>query len=207
MTYAAIFLLGLISGAHCLQMCGPIVLVIGPRRESQLAYHAGRILTYTFLGALAGAAGHGVAALGQLAHLTSGARIVSGAAMILAGILMVGILPSSGLITIRRPGRFTRVAARLLGTPHGKFFAGLALGFLPCGLIYAALLKAMDAATPAAGALTMLAFGLGTAMALAALGFASVFARPWVNRLAPYSVMIAGAVLLYRGLAAPHCHG
>jgi sulfite exporter TauE/SafE len=124
--------------------------------------------------------------------------------MIVAGVLMLGILPSSGLIAIRKPGRFTRVAARFLRTP---FLGGLALGFLPCGLIYAALLKAMDAATAASGALTMLAFGLGTAMALGALGFASTFARPWVNRLAPYTIMLAGALLLYRGLAAPHCHG
>jgi sulfite exporter TauE/SafE len=204
MTYPAIFLLGLISGAHCLQMCGPIVLVVGPRRNAQLSYHAGRILTYTLLGALAGAAGHGVALIGQMAHLASGARIVSGAAMIVAGILMLGILPSSGLIAIRKPGRFTRIAARFLRMP---FLGGLALGFLPCGLIYAALLKAMDAASLLSGALTMLSFGLGTAAALSALGLAAGFVRPWANRLAPYTIMLAGALLLYRGLFAPHCHG
>src|SRR5690348_509018 len=123
MTYLAIFVLGLISGAHCLQMCGPIVLVIGPRRNSQLAYHAGRILTYTLLGALAGSAGHLIALAGRLANLASGARIVAGAAMIVAGILMIGILPARELIGIRQPSRLTRLTARLLATPRGKFFA------------------------------------------------------------------------------------
>ena len=42
------------------------------------------------------------------------------------------------------------------------------LGFLPCGLVYAALLKAMESAGALAGALTMLAFGSGTAVALLA---------------------------------------
>jgi sulfite exporter TauE/SafE len=57
-----------------------------------------------------------------------------------------------------------------------------------------------------------LAFGLGTALALFGMGVASSFAGarlgPWSNRLAAISVMIFGAILLWRGLAArPICHG
>ena len=94
----------------------------------------------------------------------------------------------------------------------GKFALGLTLGFLPCGLVYAALLKAVESAAPAAGALTMLAFGTGTAVALLSMGFVSSFAGlrlgPWSNRLAAISVMLFGAILLWRGLAAaPVCHG
>ncbi len=39
-----------------------------------------------FLGALAGAAGGGLGVLGRMAGLASGARIVAGAAMIVAGV-------------------------------------------------------------------------------------------------------------------------
>jgi sulfite exporter TauE/SafE len=206
-TLLAVFLFGLVSGLHCVQMCGPIVLVIGPRRGDQFAYHCGRILTYMALGALAGAAGGGLGLLGRLAGLASAARIVSGAAMILAGIAMLGFLRKPELIAIR-PAGFTRRAGRLLAAPRGKFAVGLLLGFLPCGLIYAALLKALDAATAPAGALTMLAFGLGTAAALLALGFAAGFAGPWINRVAPVAVMLTGALLLWRAFAAsPICHG
>ena len=203
----AVFTFGLLSGLHCVQMCGPIVLVIGPSRRAQFAYHCGRILTYTALGALAGAAGGVLGMLGRMAGVAQGARIVSGAAMILAGVAMIGLVRKPDLISIR-PAGFTRSAARLLTAPRGKFAAGLILGFLPCGLIYAALLKAVDAASAPAGAATMLAFGAGTAAALAALGFAASFARAWVNRIAPYAVMAAGVLLLWRAFtAAPHCHG
>jgi sulfite exporter TauE/SafE len=201
------FLFGLLSGLHCVQMCGPIVLVIGPSRRAQLAYHGGRILTYSALGALAGAAGGALGVVGRMAGLASGARIVSGVAMILAGLLMIGFVRKPALIQIKSP-RFTRAAGRLLTAPRGKFAVGLVLGFLPCGLIYAALLKALDAATALSGAATMAAFGLGTAAALLAVGFAASFAGPWINRVAPFTVMLAGALLLWRALtAAPHCHG
>jgi sulfite exporter TauE/SafE len=207
MTLLAVFLFGLLSGLHCVQMCGPIVLVIGRSRRAQLAYHCGRILTYTALGALAGAAGGGLGVLGRMAGLAEGARIAAGAAMILAGIVMIGFVRKPGLIQIRPVG-FTRHAGRLLTAPRGKFAVGLMLGFLPCGLIYAALLKAVDSANAFAGAATMLSFGLGTAVALLALGFAASFAGPWVNRVAPVTVMLAGALLIWRAFAAaPHCHG
>ena len=57
----------------------------------------------------------------------------------------------------------------------------------------------------------MLAFGSGTAVALLSMGFLSSFAGfrlgPWSTRLAALSVMLFGAILLWRGiLASPICH-
>jgi sulfite exporter TauE/SafE len=207
-----VFMLGLVSGLHCLQMCGPIVLAYSlplksGRTRAHLSYNAGRILTYMFLGALAGAAGGALGILGRLAGIATGARIVSGAAMIVAATLMIGLVPSKNLIQIENPSRFSR----LLTSPGTKFQLGLTMGFLPCGLIYAALLKAMESASAPAGALTMLAFGCGTAVSLLSIGAASSFFSPrlgrWSTRLAPVCIALSGAVLLYRGLAAPHCHG
>lgn len=218
--FSVVFTLGLLSGLHCLQMCGPIVVTYSlsvPKQHAlraHLSYNAGRILTYMFLGALAGMAGGGIGILGRMAGLATGARIFSGAAMIVAGILMAGFLPSRGLTRIERKGvgaRFSRVAGRLLLSARNKFTLGLVLGLLPCGLVYAALLKAMESAGALSGAVTMLAFGLGTAIALLAVGVVSTFAGArlgfWSNRCAAVSIMAAGAILLWRGLAAPHCHG
>jgi uncharacterized protein len=112
-----------------------------------------------------------------------------------------------GLITIRPHGRFSRVTGGLLRAGRNKFLLGLALGLLPCGLVYAALLKAMDSAGAVPGALTMLAFGAGTSAALFAVGYGSGFCGRWMSRLAPVSVMLAGAVMVWRGLTGPHCHG
>ena len=219
--FSVVFGFGLVGGMHCLQMCGPIVLAYGMASKghavrAHLSYNAGRILTYMFLGALAGAAGGGLGLLGRMAGLASGARVVSGAAMIVAGALMIGFVPSNGLVNIRRHGitaRFSKGIGRLMLAPRGKFGLGLMLGFLPCGLVYAALLKAMESAGALSGAITMLAFGSGTAVALLAVGAAGSFAGlrlgKWSNRVAAVSVMVAGAVLVYRGLTAagPPCHG
>jgi sulfite exporter TauE/SafE len=208
-----VFLLGLTGGLHCIQMCGPIVLswsISLPRPQAlrgHLKYNAGRILTYMLLGAIAGSLGNFLTTITKLA---SAGRIVSGAAMIVAGVLMIGLFPSNGLINIKQPARFSRWIGRHLLGPNGKFQLGLMLGFLPCGLIYAALLKAVDAGTPVAGALTMLAFGSGTAIALLSLGAASAIAgfrlSRWSTRLAAVFILLTGAILLYRGLTSPSCH-
>lgn len=220
--FSVVFVLGLVSSVHCLGMCGPIVLSYsipmgGPRLGAHAAYNAGRILTYMALGATAGAAGRAIGLLGQLAGLASGARIFAGAAMIVAGVLTIGIGSSKGLVQIQRrgiTGRFSRsIGILIMGreTRH-KFALGLLMGFLPCGLIYAALLKALESAGAVAGALTMLAFGLGTAGALLSIGLLSAFAGArlgaWTNRATALAMLLFGAILLWRGiLSKPVCHG
>jgi len=216
--FAAIFALGLAGSLHCLGMCGPIVLsysvgLRGPRPAAHAAYNAGRILTYMLLGGIAGAAGHAIGVLGQLAGFASTARIVAGAAMMVAGVLMIGLVPSKPLIQIQRPGLRQAIGRLILGpSVRTKFTLGVLLGFLPCGLIYAALLKALESGGPISGALTMLAFGLGTATSLFSAGLLSSIAGArlgaWSNRIAALSVMLFGAILLWRGIAArPVCHG
>ncbi len=104
------FSLGLVSSLHCVQMCGPIVLSYSVALESltrpagrqfipslltnHLAYNAGRIITYTALGALAGLAGHSMGLLGRLAGFSHAAAIITGSLMIVAGIFLLGIIPS-----------------------------------------------------------------------------------------------------------------
>jgi sulfite exporter TauE/SafE len=210
--FGVVFVLGLVGSLHCLQMCGPIVLAYSLPLDraralrSHLQYNAGRVLTYAALGALAGVAGHGIGLLGRMAGLASGARVVAGAAMIVAGVAMVGIGPAKGgLVKIQKS------AGRRLMAPGGKFQLGLILGFLPCGLIYAALMKAVETGSAAGGAATMLSFGLGTSAALLALGFTSSLAGfrvgPWSTRVAAVCVMASGVVLIWRGLMVPVCHG
>jgi len=217
-----VFALGLAASLHCVQMCGPIVISysVSLKRDMMLAhlsYNTGRVITYSALGALAGAAGSGIGMLGKLAGLASAARLLAGAAMVVTGLLMLRVLPRKVLVQVERRGVmafFSRSIGRLLVSSRalGKFGLGLMLGFLPCGLIYGALLKAVETARPLAGALTMAAFGMGTAVALLAMGMASSFAGlrmgAWGNRLAGASILAAGAILIWRGLTAgPVCHG
>lgn len=210
------FGLGLVSSLHCAQMCGPVVLSYSlglrgsarARLTSHLAYHAGRLLTYSALGAVAAAAGGGMLALGRVASLERTASIVSGVLMLVAGLLMAGFVRSTPLVRIGSglPGFYSRSVGRLLraGSAWARFGLGLLMGLLPCGLLYAALIKALGMDTAWEGALSMLAFGLGTSGSLLGLGlFSSVISARLgrhANSLATASVLLVGAFLLYRGL-------
>lgn len=214
-----IFGFGLLSSLHCVQMCGPIVLsftlpsgAAHIKRANpallHLAYNAGRVTTYSALGALAGLVGGTVNLTGRLAGLEHAAAIVTGALMIVVGLLLTDILPQRyfrRLDPLRLTSRLVRPLGRRVTSPSlsSKFVLGLLLGFLPCGLIYAALLKAMATGNALAGALTMAAFGLGTAGALFAVGlFSSALSfrlNRWGSRLAAISILLLGVFILLRG--------
>lgn len=216
--FYVIFALGLFSSLHCVSMCGPIVLSyslpLGQRKFSEQAfahifYNFGRILTYSVLGAAAGMFGGTVGFIGQLAGFQNVAAIVAGVMMVIAGLLMLDLIPSRRLQKFNPllyTSRFLRpLGSRFSSTSVGsKFSLGLMLGFLPCGLIYAALLKSMATGTVIAGALTMAAFGLGTAGSLLAIGiFSSAFSfklSRWGSRLAAVSVLVLGLFMVSRGV-------
>jgi len=225
--FLSVFVLGLVSSIHCVQMCGPIVLSYSlplagggaSQRQLNLAhlsYNLGRVTTYSALGALAGAAGGAIGLAGRLAGIAHGGRIAAGVAMIAAGVYLTGLVRRSDLIRIDSPvigARLARSGKRFMLSvrPTSKFRLGLLLGFLPCGLVYATLLKAVDAGSAWGGAFTMLAFGLGTSLALGATGLASTAFgwRPgrWSNALAGASIMFAGALLIWMGVVpGAHVH-
>jgi sulfite exporter TauE/SafE len=217
------FALGLAGSLHCVQMCGPLVLSFGiPMAGGNAArqwlahalYHLGRVITYAILGAIAGWAGSAVALVGRLAGIEHTAAIVGGAFMIGAGFLLRSASRGTGLIQISAPSGFSRYAGKLLRatSPRSRFATGLAMGLLPCGLIYAALLRSVASASALPGALAMLAFGLGTAGPLFGLGVFSASLNRWLGlrgqNWAAAGVMLMGAVLIWRGLLpeATHLH-
>ncbi len=182
--FFAVLLASLLGSPHCAGMCGPFVaMTIGSRAGdsatrivSQAAYHGGRLLTYTLLGALAGALG---AALDQAAALAGIQRF----ATVLAGALMIGfgslaLLRSLGLRIPLLPRSASlqnavfaghRAAATL--APTGRALCvGCMSTLLPCGWLYAFVITAAGTGGALRGALTMLAFWLGTLPILLVLG-------------------------------------
>jgi sulfite exporter TauE/SafE len=222
--FSLILTFGFISSLHCVQMCGPIVLTYsaaantGDERRMflglHLAYNAGRTLTYVLLGAAAGLAGGAMGWVGRFAGIQNIAAILAGTAMVLTGIALFGLTPGlKGWRGFAFPQSLLRPAGKLLSSraPEAKFALGLIMGFLPCGLVYAALMKAIGTATPLDGALTMLAFGLGTNAALIAVGLgSSTVTRKlsrWGTTVSAITVVIMGVILIARGaLAGPVQH-
>ena len=231
MDFTLMFVLGLVSSLHCVQMCGPIVLSysaaagftpqpLGPGSPlkfallpQHLAYNAGRILTYAGLGALAGLLGHSVEFVGRLAGISKAAMILGGVLMVVAGILMFGpfgFTSQLGSASIQLTSRLLRPMRNLLSSRStvDRFYLGLGLGFLPCGLVYMALLRSVAAGSAGEGAFSMAAFGLGTSVALLALGVFSSALKLRFNRfgsrIAAAGVIALGIFLLWRGTLPMH---
>jgi sulfite exporter TauE/SafE len=201
---------GAVSSLHCAAMCGPVVLAyslpMGAQRRSvapHLAYNAGRAATYMLLGALAG----GVGTMGHIAGIERGVTLFAGVGMLLLAVLgwrWKGPAKLSGPLSLVR-----------IGANSQKVTLGFLMGFLPCGMVYAALLKAMETATPSGGALTMLAFAAGTAVPLLSIGLLSSFMGERLIRysqpLGTAATVAVGVLLLWRGAWAPalhvHSHG
>jgi hypothetical protein len=211
------FMLGLVGSVHCVQMCGPIVLAYslplggdwrGRQFLAHAAYNAGRILTYSALGAVAGALGGAAAAVVPIAGMFNTAALAAGVLMILGGIWMTGLVPIPRFLqSFAVPSaRWTQATARFLRSPApaSKLAMGALLGFMPCGLIYAALLKAVETGAALNGALTMAAFGVGTAGALVVTGVFSGAIGGWLRRAGTWlpaaGVILLGAFLVWRGV-------
>jgi sulfite exporter TauE/SafE len=208
---AALALAGLVgSAAHCAPMCGPFVLaqcnnVPGTgwslhriAGAALLPYHLGRLTVYAGLGALAGAAGNGLADLAAGRPLLSALLLLAAAAFLLRGITTLlphVAAPSTGRLGAQIGAWLARGIAPILrgaGALRG-YGLGLALGFLPCGFLYAALLAAGATGDPAAGALGMAAFGLGTMPALLLVAFGG---RLVTQRWRHLATVISGPVFL-----------
>jgi sulfite exporter TauE/SafE len=206
--------LGLLGGfGHCVGMCSPFVLFVSrhyapPDRgrrgafAAQLWYTAGRVATYSALGAAAGGLGGVVQLAGALLGVQRAASVVAG------GVLIVWALVAlSDLVPRLDTGGnlFARVAARLKGrVPGHPFAAGLFLGLLPCGLLYSAVIAAVARGGPLQGATALALFGVGTAPALLGVSLADELLarnRAFVNRLSQAFLLVMGAWFLWTGLA------
>lgn len=202
----AAFLFGLFGSlAHCPAMCGGFAAGVALRGQNavhnafarSLAYHSGRVLTYTFVGALVGLTGSLVNAFGGLSEaLRSGATYLGGGFMLVTGVSL--LLGTGFLLEKQLPGGWViHRASRLLGRSSwpASFHLGLLLGFLPCGLVYSAASYALAQGDPIAGGLTLLAFGLGTIPALAA----TALLASSLQRYGRFFQIFAGALLVASG--------
>ena len=169
--YLALFLVGLLGGTHCVGMCGGIVgaLSLGaPARWSMLlAYNAGRIFSYTLAGAIAGALGGASLGFDGLLPVRMILYLLANVMLIALGLYLIGV--SQALAFTERAGqqlwrRIQPLTRRFLPakTPAQAFPLGLLWGWLPCGLVYSALVSSLSAGSVERGATLMLVFGLGT---------------------------------------------
>ncbi len=203
-SFAAMLLVGLSTSPHCLGMCGGILLSVCDRADTRarlgadLAYNAGRMLSYTALGAAFGALG---TVLTYTLSMKSMLFTMLGLAVALLGLNMWGLLPAlpsfpdETAASCRLPEKLRRQAPLIVG---------LLTGLMPCGAMYAAWLCAMSSGSAGSGAAVMLAFALGTVpllLAFAMLG--ALMPRAWtkyLRKLGAVLVTAMGLKMLLGGL-------
>src|SRR5574340_979787 len=222
------FVTGLVSSfGHCLGMCGGIVAIYSARqpvlatangaRPGILArigtlspLHVGRIMTYTFLGALVGLAGAFLEQMGGMVGWQGFFSVAVGLAMVAIALSLMGVLPPIEVALAAVTGGaspFKRMRGRFgQSSLSSTIGLGILWGFLPCGLVFAMLVVAAGTQSSLDGALTMLAFGLGTVPTLLGFGLAANVLSPQLRgRLQFFAALLILAFALQtilRGLAA-----
>jgi sulfite exporter TauE/SafE len=206
LTLFSALVLGLMGGVHCIGMCGGISSALGLTDASRhpqklLAYNLGRIFSYTLMGSFAGLA----AGLLQEQWQVFGRvmRLSANLLLILMGLYLANWW--MGLTRLEQLGnrlwkKVQPLGRHLLPVEHSgqAFGLGMLWGWLPCGLIYSALLWAATAGSAYQSGLLMLAFGLGTLPAMLATGLFAQQLRQQLQR--KWIRVIAGLLIIAFGL-------
>lgn len=206
---------GLLGSAHCIGMCGAFAAMIGLQTSSpwrnvraQLAFSAGRIVTYAALGGMAGFAGKRLVSWApQAANIPAVLCVLAGGFLLYEGWRAAGfgrgaVQGSSAAGCLLGP-----LFSAMLRTPQlrNTFVAGIFTGLLPCGLVYAFVSLAASTGDLLLGAATMACFGVGTIPALVVTGVGATLITPVVRqrlwRLAAVAVMATGVLTMARGAA------
>lgn len=210
-------LLGIISSLHCVAMCGPIAMMLrvdhnNPEKKAIqiIAYHFGRITSYSLLGLLFGLLGRGL----YLAGIQQWLSIAAGVIMIL-----IAVLPERIFSRYNLSGPVFRVVAKTkklmglhLGNPSisSLYMVGILNGLLPCAMVYAALFGALATQQVLYGTVYMALFGIGTVPLMSIVIYiqhwATINFRNKIQKIIPYAMAIIGILFILRGLSLDIAH-
>ena len=202
--------LGLLTGFHCIGMCGPIALVLplnnknwSTRIFSALLYNFGRTITYASMGAVFGIIGAGFSFAGfqRWISIAMGTFMIATIAFPqINKVLYKGTGNSKFMSSIKKQlAKYFQQASY-----KSLFITGLLNGLLPCGMVYMAIAGAIAVGSVSGSVIFMALFGLGTIpmmFLLSMLGnFASLRLKHFINKAIPYVVVIVGLLFILRGL-------
>lgn len=225
MGYGMLFVIGLLTSAHCIAMCGGInlsqcvpykasraggnksgnkALALTPGYSTlkpSILYNTGRVISYTVVGGLVGALGSAV----SFSNTGKGfITLAAGVFMVIMGLNMLNVFPWLRSLSPRMPRAFSdKINEKKDG--RGPLYVGLLNGLMPCGPLQAMQLYALSTGDPVKGALSMLVFSLGTVPLMFGLGaLSSVLTKKHTAKMMTVSavlVILLGVAMLSRGMA------
>ena len=201
---------GLLGSFHFIGMCGPIAFMLPVDREKpikrflQIAiYHLGRLFTYSLIGLLFGFLGKGFYLFGFQQQLS----IIAGLTMIL--IVVFPKITKHNWLSKKMSFVILKVKSALGKELQKKkndtfFVLGFLNGFLPCGLVYMAVLGALATPTITQASFYMILFGIGTIPLMTAFVYLGNFTkgnfRSYIQKAIPILVVCIGVLFVLRGL-------
>ncbi len=214
-SFTALFILGLFSSFHCIGMCGGVIgaLTFSLDRSVQEdkkrlfvyvgAYNLGRILSYMIAGFIVGMIGMTLVGLIGMEKAHTITRYLSAFLIILVGLYLAGWFPQ--FVGLDKLGaslwkRIQPLGQRFMPVkkPWQALGFGMVWGWIPCGLVYTALLLAVLGGGAIDGALGMLAFGFGTLPAVMGAGIATGGLSQWLQK--PFIRQLFGVIMLILGI-------
>lgn len=198
-SFLALFILGLFSSFHCIGMCGGVIGALTFGLEDKIrqnkfqliifiaAYNLGRLISYALAGIVVGLIGTTLVGFIGMGNAHDIIRYMSAIMIFAVGLYVAGWFPYFS--------RLDKLGAKLWKRiqPLGKRFLpvkkpwqslgfGLIWGWIPCGLVYSALLLASLGGSATNGGLAMLAFGLGTLPAVMGAGLVTGGLSQWLQK-------------------------
>ncbi len=224
-------LVGLLGGAHCIGMCGPLVAMYADRMDDSgrddllsfreirqhLVFNLGRTVTYTLLGGLFGLAGQlAFVSVREVTLVATEVRAVTGIAVgLVVAVVGASYVAGTGARTVPIPGieRVTTPVRNALLARVDEWvgdyrIAGLGAvhGFLPCPLLYPVYLYAFVQGSALGGAAALAALGAGTVPAVFVTGTVfdglDVDGSQRLHRVLGVAFVVLGYIPLQHGLAA-----
>ncbi|MEK6938958.1 MAG: sulfite exporter TauE/SafE family protein [Nanoarchaeota archaeon] len=211
MGYGLLFVVGLLTGFHCVAMCGGFVVSYTTKgakegkKPMQLhaSYAIGKTISYTIIGAIFGL-------LGSIIAFTPAIRgwagIIAGTFLILFGLKMLGLswfkkfqfsLPKSMSKWIGEESKIHQQSPLIIGLLNGLMIA--------CGPLQAVYIMAAGTGSMVEGAKMLFIFGLGTLPVMLGFGYlTSIISSKATMKILKASgvlVIILGLIMLNRGLA------
>lgn len=215
--YGILFVIGLLTGFHCIGMCGGLVVAystVGAKTNSEekkskksylphFQYNLGRLVSYTLIGGILGSAG---AFFGINPTFTGSVLLVAGAFMVLLGFSFFTKFKILKKIKLKTPDFIARFLynQKHSDNPRGPLVIGLLNGLMPCGPLQAVQLYALTTGDFFNGAMSMGIYALGTIPMMFGFGVAiSKISRTYIHKIIKFSgilIVLLGIMMFNRGL-------
>ena len=179
-SFSTAFVVGIIASlSSCMAVVGGLLLSMsasfakeGEKFKPQIMFHLGRIVSFFVLGGVIGA-------IGSAFQLNTFGTFILGfiiaIVMLILGINLLDVFPWAKRFQVGMPKFLSRHAMGVSKLNHTltPLLVGVATFFLPCGFTQSMQIVALSTGNFMTGALTMLAFALGTLPVLGLLSFSS----------------------------------